>query len=85
MSTINTRITHKHDTEYNWINFAPDFVPYKGEMIIYDAETGETQLPEGRTEYIPYPRYKFGDGVTMLKYLPFSSSIIRMITWEDGD
>ena len=33
--TIQTRIAQKHDVEENW-NKAENFIPKKGEIIIYD-------------------------------------------------
>lgn len=56
---INTRISQRHDSEFNW-NSIPSFVPLNGEMIIYDAD-----------EKYSYPRIKFGDGINFLKDLPF--------------
>ena len=35
---FNTRITLKHDIEANWVK-ATNFIPLKGEIIIYDPDT----------------------------------------------
>ena len=55
-----SRIVHKHDTETNW-NKAENFVPIKGEIIIYDKD-----------ENYNYERIKVGDGETKVPDLPFS-------------
>jgi len=69
---MKTRIVHKHDIEKHWNN-ASNFYPYKGEIIIYDIETGDGDLPEGRTAPYTYERIKIGDGVRLVKDLPFAS------------
>lgn len=56
---INTRIILKHDTEANW-NKAINFIPNKGEVIIYDID-----------ENFNYERVKIGDGVNNAIQLPF--------------
>ena len=81
LKQISTRISQKHDFEYNWINSASEFIPYAGEIIIYDAELDEqgnllTTLPEGRTEPYTYSRMKIGDGVTLVSNLPFINDVI---------
>jgi len=40
MSTINIRHEQKHDYEINWLK-AVNFIPKKGEIIIYDAEVDD--------------------------------------------
>lgn len=57
---VKTRIQLKNDTEAHW-NLAANFVPLKGELIIYSAD-----------ETHPFCRFKVGDGVTTVKNLPFS-------------
>ena len=89
MKEINTRVINKHDYEVNWIK-ATNFIPKRGELIIYDAEfddLGNTvALPAGRTEPIFYARYKIGDGVTKVNSLPFASeSTGELITVDDID
>ena len=34
---LKTRIVNKHDTEANW-NLATNFIPLKGEFILYDPD-----------------------------------------------
>lgn len=53
------RIIHKHDTEINWKK-AINFIPKKGEIIIYDAD-----------DKVNYQRLKIGDGITVISDLPF--------------
>jgi len=60
MSELITRIFLIHDTEEKW-NDHPDFIPQKGEVVIYDIDSNYT-----------YERFKIGDGVTKLKDLPFT-------------
>lgn len=57
--TIQTRIAQKHDVEANW-NKAENFIPKKGEIIIYDKDDNHVTI-----------RVKVGDGVTVVKSLPF--------------
>lgn len=63
-TTIKARIQLKHDTEENW-NKALNFIPLKGQPIIYDADPDNGQ---------PFPRLKVGDGTTIVVDLPFISS-----------
>lgn len=67
----NGRIINKHDTEANW-NKATGFIPYQGEVIVYDAD-----------EYYSYERFKIGDGVTVVTDLPFSSQ--QQADWNQND
>ena len=55
----NARIVLKHDTEENW-NKALNFIPQKGEYIIYDIDDNN-----------PKARIKLGDGINIPKDLPF--------------
>ena len=72
-NTIKTRIQLKNDTEAHW-DLATNFVPKKGEVIIYSAETITDDLPAGRNEPLPFSRLKVGDGVTTVVNLPFIDS-----------
>lgn len=54
-----SRIQLKHDIEENWLK-AINFVPKEGEIIIYDSDSNN-----------PTPRFKIGDGVTVIGSLPF--------------
>ena len=60
------RVIQKHDTETNWNNST--FIPLNGELIIYDIDS-----------YYPYQRFKIGDGVKIVKELPF---IIHNPIWS---
>ena len=61
LSIINTRIQNKNDTTENWQKIENDFIPLKGESILYDAGTEQQKI-------------KFGDGTTVLGNLPFFGS-----------
>lgn len=67
----NVRIIHKHDTEENWLK-AINFIPKQGELIIYDTDDIHTQ-----------PRFKIGDGETLVSDLPFSQA--QQPNWEQND
>lgn len=54
-----SRIQLKHDIEENWLK-AINFVPKEGEIVIYDSDSNN-----------PTPRFKIGDGVTVIGSLPF--------------
>lgn len=61
---INSRIQHKHDTEYHWYaagTATNPFIPKAGELIIYDPDP----IYEVRT--------KIGDGATPVHLLPWAS------------
>lgn len=58
MAELKGRIIQKHDTEANWIK-ATNFLPKKGEIIIYDADDTNPV------------RIKVGDGVKKVNELPF--------------
>lgn len=67
--TIKTRIQSKHETEANW-NKATNFIPLKGEIIIYDPDTN-----------YDYPRIKVGDGKTNVISLKFvTEGVTKQIT-----
>ena len=68
-NTIKTRIQLKNDTEDNW-DRAVNFIPKRGELIIYNAETGQN-IDEARR----FPRFKVGDGTTTVPNLPFMTGI----------
>ena len=56
---MKSRIIFKHDTEANW-NQATNFIPKKGELILYDPDTT-----------YDYTRIKIGDGSNVVSDLPF--------------
>lgn len=72
-----TRIVQKHDTESNW-NKATNFIPMKGELIIYDADENYNSA-----------RFKVGDGETLVSALPFVTSgggfAKILVTNSDGE
>ena len=55
---VKARVRHKYDTSQNWGKAS--FTPLEGELIIY-ADPGKK------------PKLKFGDGVTKISDLPFTS------------
>lgn len=63
--TIEARISHKIDTEENW-NKAVNFIPLKGELIIYNIDASH-----------PEHRFKIGDGITTVINLPFRFNAIN--------
>lgn len=71
---INARVISRHDLEANWLK-ALDFVPLRGELLIYDAEVAADgtifELPSGRSTPFTYGRLKIGDGCTLASNLPF--------------
>ena len=86
---IRSRSIQKHDLEVNW-NKATGFVPYKGELIVYDREVdedgntlkdteGKLLLPEGRTTPYTYERIKIGDGINVVtsSNLPFIDAAVK--------
>ena len=64
MAKFHTRIKNKHETEAHW-NSATNFTPLDGEIIVYDVDSNH-----------PYPRYKVGDGTTLVDNLPFSTDVL---------
>lgn len=62
-STVKSRIQLKNDIEANW-NKAVNFIPLKGEIIIYSID-----------ESHPFSRLKVGDGITTVINLPFINSL----------
>lgn len=56
---LKMRVISKHDSEANW-RTAVDFIPFKGEIIIYDADEIHSE-----------PRVKIGDGHTTVNNLSF--------------
>lgn len=70
MPNIKTRITNKHDTEANWA-LAENFKPLTGEVIVYDVDSNHA-----------YPRFKVGDGKTIVSALPFSTDVLASYVTE---
>ena len=68
---IKSRQQQKHDIEANWLK-AINFIPVDGEIVIYDAETVDTDFTgTGRALPITYARVKIGDGINNVNDLPF--------------
>lgn len=61
MSTIKARIKHLHNTEAIWNTYVT-FIPKAGELIVYDVDDKNK-----------FPRFKFGDGKTVVSKLPFAT------------
>ena len=61
-NTVKARIQLKNDTEAHW-NLAENFIPLKGEIIIYSADDTH-----------PFSRMKIGNGITNVINLPFIST-----------
>lgn len=59
--TLKTRIQHKRGTANDWSQ-ATNFIPLDGELIIYNEKDGTS------------PKFKVGDGVTLVGNLPFVTS-----------
>ena len=59
---FNARVQHKIDTQENWEK-ATNFIPLKGELIIYDIDANNTSR-----------RIKIGDGITPVNDLEFVSA-----------
>lgn len=66
-TTIKGRFVQKHDIESNW-NLATNFIPLEGEVIIYEPDATHS-----------YPRFKVGDGTTLVSALPFADAGINNI------
>lgn len=62
---ITSRIRQKHDVAANWAK-ATNFIPQKGEIIIYDAEYN------ANGEETQAVRFKIGDGSKTVNNLPFA-------------
>ena len=62
---ITSRIQQKHDVAANWAK-ATNFIPKKGEIIIYDAEYNTSG------EETQAVRFKIGDGSKTVNNLPFA-------------
>lgn len=52
--TLKTRIINKHDTTINW-NKATNFIPKKGEIVIYDDNNGKLKIGDGVNSVIKLP------------------------------
>lgn len=70
--TFKGRVQNKHDTEANW-NAAVNFKPLAGELIIYDEDNTHST-----------PRFKVGDGSTLVSDLPFVSADFAKLNEENN-
>ena len=68
---INSRVTHKHDVEANWVK-AINFIPKAGEIVIYDVD-----------DKYNYSRFRTGNGIDKINDLPFSNTPVFDIN-NDG-
>ena len=71
--TIKTRIVNKHDVETNWAK-AVNFIPKKGEIIVYDKDDNHS-----------CPRFKVGDGQTVVSSLPFTTDVLGKTVFESDE
>lgn len=71
--TVKTRIVNKHDVETNWAK-AVNFIPKKGEIIVYDEDDTHT-----------CPRFKVGDGKTVVSSLPFTTDVLGKTVFESDE
>ena len=71
--TVKTRVFNKHDIETNWAK-AVNFIPKKGEIIIYDEDDNHS-----------CPRFKVGDGETVVSSLPFTTDVLGKTVFESEE
>lgn len=64
----NVRVKLKYDTEENW-NKATNFVPMRGEVIIYTPTNDTTNINENSY------KIKIGDGTRTVINLPFATNL----------
>lgn len=81
----NVRIKLRNDEYRNWINKENNFIPYDGEVIIYDilseADAALLHLYGYQdVKQTPIQLIKIGDGVSLLKDLPFINDFSSYIT-----
>lgn len=68
--TLNVTLISRHDIEANWLQ--SDYVPEKGEIIVYDIEEATGPFPDDRYEPCDHERFKIGDGKKKVTDLPFA-------------
>lgn len=71
---LKARVVQKHATESEWNS--SELIPFQGEIVVYDID-----------ENYRYERMKIGDGVTLVKDLPFSSGSSQSVQpdWNQTD
>ena len=70
----NVRIKLRNDSWTNWKEKENSFRPYNGEIIIYNI-LEKDEAESLKMEPIPYQTIKIGNGVDVLKQLPFINDI----------
>lgn len=75
-NVINTRVKLKTDTTENWESVR-DFVPLKGELIIYSDYTSFVGVENGEPVVKYIPNFKIGNGNTYLQDLLFVDEDLR--------
>ena len=82
---LDVRIRSKRDTTENW-NKASNFIPLRGEIIIYDDYETKTwtemEYGEEVTKTVNIPNIKVGDGMAYVQDLPFVDQRTREILME---
>ena len=73
MAKLNARVSHLHATAEIW-NTKTEFIPNAGELIVYDKDASN-----------PHTRFKFGDGESLLKDLPFFTTESISDVIDGGD
>ena len=66
---LKTRVKNKIDTEAAWN--ASNIIPLSGEIIVYEPDSTHD-----------YPRFKVGDGETLVSALPFSTDVLTNYVTE---
>lgn len=80
----NVRIKLRNDSHINWAEKENTFVPFDGEIIIYDILDAEEAIKlsekrETKIDPIPFQMIKIGDGKTTLGMLPFVNDFASYI------
>lgn len=77
---LNARIMSKHDSTVNWNN-ATGFIPYAGEIIVYDDYQTRTYTVEeygqAVTKTVKIPGIKIGNGNAYVQDLAFVDEELR--------
>ena len=76
MSTVHTRIRLKRDTTENW-NATRNFIPLKGEVIIYEDYKTLEKENGSETVTVNIPGIKIGNGNIYVQELPFIDDELR--------
>ena len=76
MKEFKSRIKLKHDTTANWNNCI-GFIPFEGEIIIYDDYKTVTYEDHGETRIKKIPGIKIGSGNAYVQDLGFVDDELR--------